>query len=194
MKCFVALLVALISFSSVAAPNMDASFMFGPSLSQTGNIEDLGDPNMNMIVDFNWYFRESHGIGLSVGNEYSLDGSKEFPSIEDASMHTFEIHYSFKHQFANSNIKMTFSPGFGWQTLYDQNQDYYWGYDYYDDLTTAWIIDYKLMFDYIFYQEESFNFFAGIGFTQIMSLNDDLNGKDVSGTRTSALARIGVGF
>jgi hypothetical protein len=194
MKRLIALLVALFSFASVASTNMDASFMFGPSISQSGNIEDLGDPNMNLIFDFNYYFKESHGVGLSFGNEYSFDGSKEFPRLDDASMHTFEVHYSFRHQFANSNFKMTFSPGFGWQTLYDQYQDYYWGYSYYDDLTTAWIIDYKFMIDYIFFQEENVNFFAGVGWTQIMSMSDSLNGKDIAGTRTSGLARIGVGF
>lgn len=194
MSRIICLFLAFLSLSVMASTNMDASFMFGPSLSQTGNVEDLGDPDMNLIVDFNYYFKDMHGIGLSIGNEYNFDGGNEFKKLNDGSLHTFEVHYSFRHQFVDTKFKVTFSPGFGWQTLYMQSNDYYWGYNYYDDLSTSWVIDYKLLFDYIFFNDDSVNFFAGVGLTQIMSLDDNLNGKDISGVRTSGLFRVGVGF
>lgn len=194
MRYLIPVFLILFSFGSQADSKMDLSFMFGPSLSQSGNIDKLGDPNMNMIFDFNYYFKDMHGMGVSIGNEYDFDGKDKLRSLNDASLHTFEIHYTFRYRAPNSKFKFTFSPGFGWQTLYDKSNDYYWGYSYYDDLSTAWILNYKLLFDYVFFEDGTTNFFAGIGFTQIMSLDDSLYGQDISGTRLSGLARIGVGF
>lgn len=194
MRNILILLLAMFSFRGWTDTRMDTTFMFGPSLSQSGNIQDLGDPNYITILDFNYYFQDKHGIGLSVGNEYEFDGSSEHRSLDNASIHTFEVHYTFRHRIENSKFKFSFSPGFGWQTIYSQSDDYYWGYDYYDDLSSAWIFNYKVMLDYIFFEEDNANFFAGVGLTQIFSYNDSFNGQDISGNRLSGLFRIGVGY
>jgi hypothetical protein len=188
----------LFAFSARSATNLDVSFFFGPSLSQNGNIDKLGDPDFSTAFEFNYFFHPKHGIGLFIGNEFDFEGTSDTPAIRDASIHTFDLHYAFRHRFPNSKLMFTFTPGFGIQTIYDESKDYYWGYAYYDDISTAWIFDYKLMMDYIVSEWDSggrtSNFFLGVGISQIFSMDDDYAGQDISGNRLSALFRLGVGF
>jgi hypothetical protein len=195
---FSCLLLTGLTWQVKAATNAELSFYFGPSLSQNGAIEDLGTPTFSTAFEFNYFFKPSHGIGIAWGNEFDFEGTSKFPSISDASMHTWDLHYSFRHRFEGSKFDFLFEPGFGIQTLYDEYRDYYWGYFYYDDLSTAWIWNYKLMLRYMVSEWDSGgnerNFFVGAGITQIFSSNDELNGRDISGNRLSALLQLGVGF
>lgn len=198
MRYLIFLSLLLFSFLAKAHPNMELSFFMGPSLMQNGGIEKLGDPNVNTGFQFDYFFNKKHGIGISTSNEFGWDGSTSLPTVRDASMHTFDLHYAYRHYFKNQKLRISFTPGIGWQTLYDEDQDFYWGYSYYDDLSSAWILDYKLMFDYVLQEwgDEGYesNFFLGVGVMQVFSFNDDLYGRDISGNRLSGLFRVGLGF
>lgn len=181
-----------------ATSRMDLNFNIGPSLDQSGNIQDLGDPDINTGFEFNYFFREKHGLGFSFSNEFDFNGSRKFPGIENASISTFDIHYAYRHIFS-PKFHVLFEPGFGWQTIYDDTGDYYWYYSYYDDLSTAIVLDYKIMARYILKEweqegESVGSFYLGAGIQQIFSLEDELNGRDISGSRLSMLFQIGVGF
>lgn len=202
MKSIIASLLLLTVF--IAAPTaraystMDINFNLGPSLSQSGGISDLGDPNINTGFEFNYFFRENHGIGFSYSNEFDFDGSRKFPGIDNGSISTFDLHYAYRH-FFTPKFHVLFEPGFGWQTLYDQSGDYYWYYAYYDDLSTALIFDYKLMARFILKEWDkdegsTGTFYLGAGVQQIFSFDDSLNGKDISGNRLAMLFQIGFGF
>lgn len=181
-----------------AASSFDLSFNFGPSLSQNGNIEELGSPNLNTGLGFNYFFRENHGLGFTYNNEWSFDGEDQLRTLDNASISQFDLHYAYR--FMKGNFHILFEPGIGWQTLYDQTQDYYWGYFYLDDLSTAFILDYKLLARYVLTEWQSGDmtssgsFFVGGGIIQTFSFNDDLHGKDIAGNRLSLLFQIGVGW
>lgn len=195
MRYLLIICFALITLPVMAVNNMDVSFFFGPSLSQSGNIQDMGDPNFNTAFSYNYYIKESHGIGVSISNEYDFEGTSEQPTIRDGSAHTFELHYAFRYIPKNSRFKFNFQPGFGIQTFYDESQDYYWGYVYYDDISSAWIFNYKLLVDYTLVEwEGDTNFFVGGGLSQVFSFNDEYRGQDISGNRLSFLFQVGVGF
>jgi hypothetical protein len=120
--------------------------------------------------------------------------------VHDASIQTWDIHYAFRFRPQNSIIQFTFTPGFGMQTLYSASADYYWGYWYYNSLSTAWVFDYKLMMDFVLKENKDENgmsrssVFVGFGINQIFSMNDDYQGRDISGSRLSGLFRVGFGF
>lgn len=198
MRRIIVLILALSSFTLWAQTRNEISFFLGPSITQSGGISDLGDPTFNTSFQYNYFLNENHGFGLSFGNEYDYDGSSKFPGIKDGSIHTFDFHYAFRWFFNNKKMRFTFTPGIGIQTLYDQYRDFYWGYMYYDDLSTAWIADYKLMFDYVVSQWETDgtprSFFVGVGVQQVFSFNDEYRGQDISGSRLSGLFRLGLGF
>ena len=181
-----------------AVSHFDLTFNLGPSLNQSGSIKDLGDPNVSTGIGFNYFFKDSHGFGFSYNNESSFEGSKKFPAINDASISTFDIHYSYR--WINKKFHLVFEPGFGVQTIYDESNDYYWGYYYYDDLSTSWIFNYKIFGRYMITEWDpgdgtmSNNFFLGAGIIQHFSFNDDYNGRDISGNRLAALFQIGIGW
>lgn len=181
-----------------AATNAELSFYFGPSIEQNGAIEDLGSPTFQTQFEFNYYFKPMHGLGIAWGNEFDFEGTSKTPGIKDASMHTWDLHYAFRYRPEGSRFQFVFSPGIGIQTLYDEYRDYYWGYFYYDDISTAWVWNYKAMAQYMVADWDSGGnertFFIGAGITQIFSTNDELNGKDISGNRLSGLVQLGVGF
>lgn len=197
MRYLLVLTTLLFSLMANAHPSMELSFFMGPSLAQTGGIKSLGDPNVHTGFEFNYFFNKNHGMGLNTSNEFGWDGSQKLPTIRDASMHTFDIHYAYRYQFKNK-FRVSFTPGFGWQTLYDEDEDFYWGYTYYNDLSSAWILNYKLMLDYIVQEwgDEGYerSFFVGLGLYQVFSFNDDLYGRDISGSRLSGIFRVGLGF
>lgn len=181
-----------------AASQMDLNFNLGPSLMQSGDIEDLGEPNINTGFEFNYFFHEHHGIGFGYSNEFDFEGTSKFPGIKDASISTFDLHYAYRAIFS-PKFHVLFEPGIGWQTLYDDTGDYYWYYSYYDDLSTAMVLNYKLMARFIVKEWEqegtsTGSFYLGAGIQQIFSFNDDLRGEDISGNRLSMLFQIGVGF
>lgn len=199
MKRFLisALTLILISLPAAAASKLEFSFFFGPSLAQFGAIEKLGDPDVNLGGEFNYFIKDQHGIGFSYSNEFDFNGSSSFPGIKEGSISTFDLHYAYRH-FFSPKFHLVFEPGIGWQTLYDESGDYYWGYTSYDDLATSFILNYKLMGRWIVSEfgaegAES-NFFLGAGLMQIYSLSDELNGKDISGNRLSLLIQLGLGF
>lgn len=195
-KLFTSLLL-LIPIAGFAKPNMDITLGFGPSINQSGNISKLGNPSMATGLEFNYYFKESHGMGFGSASEYDFDGGGKFNNYNDISAHTFDVHYSFRH-FFNEKFKMVFSPGFGTQTIYKGYTDPYSGWYYYDDLSTAFMVNYKLWFDYILSNWETDgnegHFFLGAGIMQTFTTNDDFRGHDISGSRMSLLFRAGVGF
>lgn len=200
MKALLAsLFIALLYVTPAnASSKFDLTFNFGPSLSQSGGIEDLGDPSINTGLGFNFFVRPSHGLGFTFNNEFDFDGSKKFPLIDDASISTFDLHYAYR--FISGKFNIVIEPGFGWQTLYDESADYYYGYAYYDDLSTALIFNYKIFARYILNEWESGDmstsgsFFLGAGIIQTFSMEDDLNGRDISGNRLSMLFQVGVGW
>lgn len=193
-------LITLLTSGSVFARGGEFSFFLGPSIDQSGNIEDLGNPEANTGFEFNYFLNEHHGLGVSIGSEYDFEGGPKFPRIIDASIQTWDIHYALRLRPQNSMVQFTFTPGFGMQTLYDASADYYWGYWYYNSLSTAWVFDYKLMVDFILKENKSetgvssSSIFVGLGVQQIFSMNDDYQGRDISGNRLSGLFRIGFGF
>lgn len=200
MHFFIAIILSVFALKANAYTKSELSFYFGPSISQSGNIQDLGDPDFNTAFEYNYYFKKNHGMGVSFGNEYDFDGGTKFPTIRDASIHTWDLHYSFRYRPENSRLQLVFSPGVGIQTIYDESQDYYWGFTYYDDLSSAWVLNYKLMATYMIseWKSESSgndrNFFLGAGVTQIFSFDDRYKGKDISGSRFSGLFQLGFGF
>jgi hypothetical protein len=196
---FASILLAMFYIAPAnAVSKFDLTFNLGPSLTQGGNIQDIGNPNMNTGFGFNYFIVPNHGIGFTVNNEFDFDGSKKLPRIDDASITTFDLHYAYR--YINGKFHIVFEPGFGWQTLYSNSGDYYAGYYYYDDLSTAFILDYKLFARYIVKEWENDDtsstgtFFLGAGIIQTFSLNDDLYGKDISGNRFAMLFQVGVGW
>ena len=179
--------------SAQALPRFEFSLNLGPSLSQSGSIQDLGDPNINTGYEFNYFFSDSHGVGFSYSNEFDFDGSDKFKNLEEGSISTFDIHYAYRLPLS-PNFHFMFEPGFGWQTLYEKHRDLYWGYNYQNDLSHALILDYKLMVRYHFGDIEGQTFFLGGGFMQIFSFDDDYKGKDISGSRFSGLFQAGFAF
>lgn len=181
-----------------AASNFDLTFNFGPSISQNGDIEELGEPDISTGIGFNYFFRPMHGLGFSFNSEFDFEGSRQQPFVEDGSISTFDIHYAFR--YLSPRFHIVFEPGFGWQTLYDRSADYYWGYWYYDDLSTAFILNYKLFARFIVSEWDagdmttSGSFFIGAGVIQNFSFEDDLYGRDISGNRLAALFQVGVGW
>jgi hypothetical protein len=176
----------------------ELSFYIGPSIDQTGNVQDLGEPEANVGFEFNYFFNQTHGMGFSFGNEYDFEGTKKIPWLRDASIQTFDVHYALNIRPQNSKIRFQFTPGFGIQTLYDQSTDYYWGYWYYNSLSTAWVFSYKLMMDFILKEsspeEGGSNIFIGFGINHMYSFDDDYAGHDISGGRLSGIFRFGFGF
>jgi hypothetical protein len=200
MKSILALILLGLMYvvPASAVSRAEITFNIGPAISESGNVSDLGEPNFNTGFGFNYFVAPNHGVGFAFNNEFDFDGSKEFPRLDNASISTFDIHYAYR--FIKNKFQFVFEPGFGWQTLYDDSGDYYYGYAYYTDLSTAWIVDYKLFVRYVISEwtsgemTSSGSFFIGAGIIHIFSTNDDLNGKDVSGNRLSALFQLGVGW
>lgn len=191
------LFLSLFLFSSFSrAGNMEVLFHLGPSLFQTGDIEELGSPQVNTSFQFDYYFNEAHGMGISWGNEFDFDGSGKLSALmDDNSIHTFDVHYAYRKMLGASKFRFSFTPGLGWQTLYDQAWDYYWGYTYYQSVSSSWVFNYKLMMDYIVKDwGNGQQFFLGAGITQIWSFSDEYRGEDISGSRVSMLFRAGFGF
>lgn len=193
-----ALLWMMSTLQAQALSNFDITFNFGPSISQTGNIQDLGDPSFNTGMGFNYFFRPNHGAGFSFTSEYDFDGTSKFKGLNEGSITTFDFHYSYR--FVKNRFHLLFEPGLGWQTLYERSQDYYWGYWYMDDVSTSFIFDYKLLGRFIVSEwgagdmTSSGMFFVGGGLMQIFSLNDSYNGKDISGSRMALLFQLGLGW
>jgi hypothetical protein len=197
MRKLLLLLLCLIPLRSFAWSNMDITLSFGPSIAQSGNIQKLGDPSLVTGLEFNYYFKENHGIGFGSSNEYDFDGGSKFNNYDNLSAHGFDVHYSYRH-FFSPKWRAILSPGFGTQTIYKGYTDPYTGWYYYDDLTTAFMVNYRLWFDYILSEWDTNgndgNFFIGAGVMQTFSFNDEFRGVDISGSRLSGLFRAGIGF
>jgi hypothetical protein len=183
--------------SAQAKPHFDLTFNIGPSLGQDGNITDLGDPSLSTGFGVNYFFKRNHGIGFSYNNESTFEGSNRFPDIENGSISTFDLHYAYR--YIVKNLHIVFEPGIGRQTLYDASTDPYWGYFYSDDLSTAFILNYKLFFRYVITQFEdgdieSGYLFAGAGVIHNFSFDDNLQGSDISGNRLALLFQLGLGW
>lgn len=200
MKALLSLVLLMMFYvlPAKAVNNFDITFNFGPSISQTGNIQDLGDPNFNTGMGFNYFFRPNHGAGFTFNSEYDFDGGNKFRSLNDGSITTFDFHYAYR--FMKGRFHFLFEPGIGWQTLYDRSQDYYWGYWYMDDVSTAFIMDYKLLARFIVSEwgagdmTSSGSFFVGGGLIQTFSFSDSLGGEDISGSRMALLFQVGLGW
>jgi hypothetical protein len=194
---FAALLILCYLRQAQAASNLDLTFIIGPSMNQSGGIEDLGEPEINTGIGFNYFIKPAHGIGFSYSNESTFDGTKELPSVRDASINTLDLHYAYR--YITKRIHLVFEPGFGVQTLYNKASDS-WGYSYYDPISTGFILNYKLFGRFIVMEWDagemtsSGNFFLGVGIIQNFSSNDDYNGKDISGSRLASVFQIGVGW
>jgi hypothetical protein len=189
--------IFLISFFNICAANaarkFDLNFNFGPSLAQSGNISELGEPNYSTGFGFNYFFKEKHGMGLSFTSEYDFDGNNDFQAVDNASISTFDLHYAFRH--TKDKFQFVFEPGLGWQTIYSRSTDPYWGYVYMDDISTGLIVDYKLFARYLVTDfSEDANFYFGLGLIHIFSMNDELAGQDITGNRLSMLFQIGLGW
>lgn len=195
---YCALFVSMFTLSkpSKAEPNMEFMFHLGPSLFQTGNIQKLGTPTFNTNIEFNYYLNDNHGLGASWGNEFDFEGDGPLSAfMDDNSIHTFDLHYAYKKRIPDTKWRFTFTPGLGWQTLYDAATDYYWGVTYQRSLASSWVFNYKLMLDYLVKEwSEDQYLFLGAGISQIWTLNGDYKGQDLTGSRTSLLFRIGVAF
>lgn len=193
MKKFLLLGLILATPLARAYPKMDLSFMMGPSLSQSGGIEKIGDPNTNIVFEFNYFFHKHHGAGISIGNEFPFDGEGSLSRADGASMHLWEVHYAYRHLFSRK-VMLTVSPGVGIQTLYSSYDDYY-NYAIYEDLSTAWAWNYKILLDYLFVDwDTEAPVFVGAGINQIFSMDDRFGGEDISGSRLSLLFRVGFAF
>jgi hypothetical protein len=181
-----------------AVSNFDLTFNLGPSISQNGNIEELGTPNLSTGIGFNYFILPAHGVGFGYNNESSFDGSKKQPLVNNASISTFDIHYAYR--YIKNRFHFVFEPGMGWQTIYDQSNDYYTGYYYYEALTTSFILNYKLFARFILKEWDdsmgnmSGSFFLGAGIIHTFSYADNLYGRDISGNRMSALFQVGLGW
>jgi hypothetical protein len=192
--------VSLLSFLYVssAKANFEMTFNLGPSLSQSENIDDLGDPSLSTGFGFNYFFNQNHGIGLGYNSESSYDGSKKFPGIKEASFSTFDLHYAYR--YVKDRFQVVFEPGIGTQTLYDEGTDYYWGYVYNDDISSALAVNYKIFLRYVLADlsgQDNWtgnNFFIGTGLVHNFTFDDSLNGKDISGNRLSAVFQLGLSF
>lgn len=192
IQIFIALLIQITP--AMAQSKFDLTFNLGPSLNQSGSVEDLGDPNLSTGFGFNYYFKPNHGIGFGYNNESSFDGTKKFPEVREASFSVFDLHYAYR--YTKDKFQFVFEPGIGKQTLYDLGTDYYWGYAYSDDLSTALAFNYKLFARYILsdLNEGSANFFVGAGLIHNFTFDDDYNGRDISGNRLAMLFQLGLGF
>ena len=195
---FTVLLALLYALPAQAVSNFDLTFNLGPSISQSGNIEELGTPNLSTGIGFNYFLLPAHGVGFGYNNESSFDGSKKQPLINNASISTFDIHYAYR--YIKKRFHFVFEPGMGWQTIYDQSNDYYTGYYYYEALTTSFILNYKLFARFILKEWDdglgnmSGSFFLGAGIIHTFSYADNLYGRDISGNRMSALFQVGLGW
>jgi hypothetical protein len=79
----------------------DFSFDFGPSLAQTGDIRDLGKPSTIWGMDFNFYFRPSHGLGMAFQNESGFKRNLDILS--------FDLHYVYR-KFLSPKWYLNFEP------------------------------------------------------------------------------------
>lgn len=198
------LLLSLLLFSALfvspafSKGNFDLTFNLGPSITENGNIADLGDPNLSTGFGFNFFFNKNHGIGFGYNNESSYEGTRKFPEINNGSISTFDLHYAYR--FIMNKFHLVIEPGIGRQTLYDQSTDYYWGYVYNDDLSTALVLNYKIFARYVITEWDPDGdatqgyFFAGGGIIHNFSFDDDYRGEDISGNRLAALFQIGLGW
>ncbi len=181
-----------------ALNSLELTFNFGPSITQTGNIQDLGDPTFNTGMGFNYFFKPNHGAGFTFNSEYDFEGTSTIRGINDASITTFDFHYAYR--YVKNRFHLVFEPGIGWQTIYERSQDYYWGYWYMDDVSTAFIFDYKLLARFVVSEwnagdmNSSGSFFVGGGVIQTFSFNDSLNGHDIDGSRMAFLFQVGLGW
>jgi hypothetical protein len=181
----------------LAKGKAEITFNLGPSLNQSGNIKALGEPNLSTGFGFNYYINPKHGLGLGYNNESSFDGSTSIPQISDSSITSFDIHYVYRHMIDRFHI--VFEPGFGQQTLYYQTTDYYWGFLYNRDASTAFLLNYKFFLRYVVTgigdgEDVGGQFFVGTGIVHNFSLDDELKGRDISGNRMALLFQLGLGW
>lgn len=186
---FILLILTEHSAAANSLTRTDFSLNFGPSLEQSGNIDALGDPTINTGFEVNYFFNDLHGIGVAYSNEFEFDGSREFPGIDGASISTFDIHYAYRLPLSDK-FQLVLTPGFGFQTLYEETGDYYWGYSYQDDLSHSWVFDYKIMARFFLADA----FFIGAGFFQAFSLEDNYRGRDITGNRLSMQIQLGIAY
>lgn len=184
--------------SAQAKSNFDLTYNLGPTINQSDNIENLGDPNLSTGFGFNYFFNKNHGVGLGYNSEGNYEGTIKSPELHNASISTFDIHYIYR--FIKGKFHFLIEPGIGHQTIYDEATDYYWGYLYNDAISSAFILNYKLWARYVITEwdpdgpESEAYFFVGAGIIHNFSFDDDLNGRDISGNRLAALAQIGIGW
>jgi len=174
---------------SARYPNEDVSFNYfefmfdtGPSLTQTGNVDRLGDPNIIWGMDFNWYFSAMHGVGMA------FQWESDFTS--NGSIFSGDFHYVYR-RFLTPKFSFNFEPGVGYQTLV---QDYNNCYRCNQNLSSTLMVDYRLMFNYVLgtwnmADVEIMNFFIGAGVVHQYGFSGETNG-----SRLGLLFRLGMGF
>jgi hypothetical protein len=165
----------------------DFSFDLGPSLSQSGNVRHLGDPDFIWAMSFNWYFTAKHGAGMAFQWEDGFDGSKGNPA--NGSIFSGDFHYVYR-QFLSPKLSFNFEPGIGFQSYYS---DYYCSNCRQDSDSTL-MIDYRLMLQYVLTEWNIadinvMNFFVGGGLVQQYGFSGDTNG-----SRYGLLFRVGFGY
>lgn len=192
LKLIATILTFLFLIPAFAQSKMEFNFNVGGTLTENGNISDLGESGLNTGFGFNYYLKPNHGVGFSVSNAYDIDGTTKFSLLEDGNISVVDIHYTYR--YIRNKFHFIIEPGFGWQTIYDETEDIY-GYSYYNDLSTALALNYKLFARYILNEwGDDNNFFAGAGIIHQFSMDDKLNGRDISGNRLSLLFQFGFGF
>lgn len=175
---------------------------FGPSLTQSGKIKELGDPSGIWAMEFNFYPKPNHGVGMAFSSEFNFSGG-DSPRIIDefsgrSSYHAtasyFGLQYIYRH-FLNEKWYVSFAIGPGFQVITEDRYNHYHGND---NGTIDFAIADKLMLNWIFSSWKTpgtdIDFFTGIGINHYWSPSADLNGQDLSGHRISGLLRIGMGF
>jgi hypothetical protein len=193
---FFSLILFGLTFKAHALSNFELSLNFGPSMAQEGNIQKLGDPNYTSGLELNYFWTDHQGFGMGWINEWDFEGTSKVP-VEDGSITTFDLHYAYR--ILMGKFQFLLEPGLGVQTLYDNSADYYVGQDSYEDLSTGFILNYKLLARYVLKEWDKGSpsknlIFVGAGFMQIFTTKDDLRGQDITGSRLSLLFQLGVGW
>lgn len=174
-----------------AASKIDLSLNVGPSISQGGNIQKLGTPNISTGLGVNYYITPMHGIGFSYNNEHT------FHEVGNAYVTTYDLHYVFRYIYHRFHFLV--EPGIGTQSIYDKNSDPFWTYDS-KFLSSSLMVNYKLIARYMIKEWESENgrmgtaIFCGLGILNTFSFNDSLRGEKIDGNRLAGIFQLGISW
>ena len=193
---------SVVKEEEISYSSFDIVFDGGPSLSQSGEIRELGDPSGIFSMEFNYFPKPKHGMGLVFSSEFGFSGSRNQRVIEEfdgrsnyyASASYFGLQYIYRH-FLTQKVFLTFGIGGGSQFISDNDSNRYRGRD---NGTIDFAMSDKLMLNWIFYRWKTpgtdLDFFTGIGLNHFWTPSARMNGQDLSGHRVSGLLRFGMGF